>query len=339
VHGRDDHPPLIYKPADKDKTRLMELKQELDDLLANLVQQGATEQEIDAHPQVKQVRRELEDEKAQHKRPNFMLNEESVVKDCKLIIVDECSMVDAVVGHDLESFEVPILVLGDPFQLPPVMGSGYFTNARPDTLLTDIRRQERDNPIIRLATDVREGRGLRKGTYGLSKVIGWGDVVRDEVLAYDQVLVGTNKRRHGTNARIRELLGRTPGNPITGDRLVCLRNNHEIGLLNGALWDVETATIVDGDSLDVCLKSNDSETRCVTTIHSAYFHGKEPPFWDIKERDCFDFGYALTVHKAQGSQWDKTYIFDESRVFRQDAARWLYTGLTRAAKQVVVVTE
>ena len=47
--------------------------------------------------------------------------------------------------------------------------------------------------------------------------------------------------------------------------------------------------------------------------------------------------HGLTVHKAQGSQWDDVVLFDESDVFRENRGRWLYTGVTRAAKRLCVV--
>ena len=50
-------------------------------------------------------------------------------------------------------------------------------------------------------------------------------------------------------------------------------------------------------------------------------------------------GHPLTVHKAQGSQWDDVVLFDESDVFRENCGRWLYTGVTRAAKRLTVVIQ
>ena len=64
------------------------------------------------------------------------------------------------------SFEVPLLVLGDPAQLPPIQGGGFFTDAEPDAMLTEVHRQARDNPIVRLSMDIREGRSLAPGQYG-----------------------------------------------------------------------------------------------------------------------------------------------------------------------------
>jgi len=63
----------------------------------------------------------------------------------------------------------------------------------------------------------------------------------------------------------------------------------------------------------------------------------DPTYAQRRESDEFDFGYALTVHKAQGSQWDDVVLFDESWAFRENRERWLYTGVTRAAKSLTVV--
>jgi len=56
-----------------------------------------------------------------------------------------------------------------------------------------------------------------------------------------------------------------------------------------------------------------------------------------KPYDEFDYGYVLTVHKAQGSQWDDVVLFDESFAFSESRERWLYTGITRAARKLTVV--
>jgi exodeoxyribonuclease-5 len=134
-------------------------------------------------------------------------------------------MVDEALGRDLMSFGTPILVLGDPGQLPPISGGGFFTEHEPDILLTEIHRQARDNPIIDLAMQVREGREIMHGDYGTAQVIGKNDVDRDMVLEADQVLVGINRTRRRYNQRLRELKGFDQTYPQAGDKLVCLRND------------------------------------------------------------------------------------------------------------------
>jgi len=328
---------LIYKPAEKSKERLEQLKKELEQLVGQLKSEGYTEEQVGQHPEHVKLSAELVAEQTKHKRPSFKLNPDSAIKRADIVIVDECSMVDQQIGEDLLSFNRPVLVLGDPAQLPPVRGSGYFTEQSPDFLLTEIHRQARDNPILRMAHDVREGHSLRPGTYGDSRVITRAEVTKEDVLAADQVLVGLNKTRKATNDRIRELKGRTAGRVEAGDKLVCLRNNHEVGLLNGSIHEVISATEVDSDLVEMEVKDLDTGGQLVVSAHTQYFAGGEPPFWAVREAESFDFGYALTGHKSQGSQFDNVYIFDESWAFRQDRQKWLYTVITRAAKTVTVV--
>src|SRR6187549_1263116 len=59
-------------------------------------------------------------------QPSFELWDDAPASKAKLIIIDECSMVDEELGRDLTSFGVPLLVLGDPAQLPPIAGGGFF---------------------------------------------------------------------------------------------------------------------------------------------------------------------------------------------------------------------
>src|SRR3954467_1053695 len=103
--------------------------------------------------------------------PTFVLNEDSAASNASLIVIDECSMVDEELGRDLLSFGKPVLVLGDPAQLPPVKGGGFFTEAEPDVMLTEVHRQATDNPIIRLSMIVREGGRLPYGAHGESRIL------------------------------------------------------------------------------------------------------------------------------------------------------------------------
>ncbi|MBB3147311.1 exodeoxyribonuclease-5 [Phyllobacterium trifolii] len=275
--------------------------------------------------------------------PTFSLNRQSPVSKAKLIVVDECSMVDEQLGRDLMSFGTPILVLGDPGQLPPISGGGFFTEHEPDYLLSEIHRQARDNPIIRLALDVREGREFTFGDFGAAKVISKTDVTQELVLGADQVLVGTNRTRRRYNQRLRELKGFSASFPQAGDKLVCLRNDPAKGLLNGSLWKVMTSsreTVKPGINLLVA-PEDEEPGRGVAKIKLLKSQFDDPDAeipWQTKKRfDDFDYGYALTTHKAQGSQWDEVVLFDESYAFRDTRERWLYTAITRAAERLTVV--
>lgn len=276
----------------------------------------------------------------------FVRNPDSALGLTSLLVIDEVSMVDEELARDVLSFGCKVLVLGDPFQLPPVGGAGYFTVGEPDVMLTEIHRQAQDNPIIRMSMDVREGRGLEPGHYGESAVLRRADVDTDElrglVMDADQVLCGRNQTRKTFNVRMRQLHGVTSPTPTPGERLICLRNNRTKGLLNGGMWTVLTATKptplgivrMHVDSLD----DADVKGIKVETPREFFTGDEEKLDWRTRKRiDEFTFGYAITVHKAQGSQWPSVVVFDESSVFREDADRWIYTAVTRAAERVTVV--
>ncbi|HLM40506.1 MAG TPA: AAA family ATPase [Microvirga sp.] len=273
--------------------------------------------------------------------PQFVLNRQSPAAKASLIIIDECSMVDEELGRDLLSFGRPVLVLGDPAQLPPVKGGGFFTEAEPDAMLTEVHRQAEGNPIVHMSMKVREGGRLEPGAYGESRVIHRREVDAGIVMAADQVLVGLNKTRRLYNTRLRELNGYRHPMPAAGEKLVCLRNDKTKGLLNGGTWSIQALRGIRNDfvRMDV-LPDDDTRRRSVeVAVHKAFFEGteEEVPFVLRRESDEFTYGYALTVHKAQGSQWDDLVLFDESYAFREHRSRWLYTGLTRAADRVTIV--
>ncbi len=310
---------LIYLPKEKSKERLRRLEREL---------LGAKSDEF----LLQELKHQIEEERKNVARPAFSLNNESKIRNADVIIIDECSMVDAKVGQDLLSFGVPVLVLGDPAQLPPVKGAGFFTGQAPDVMLQEIHRQAEESPVLRLATLVREGKTLEVGEYGSSVVVPKGTRIGEYAQQVDQVIAGMNKTRNSLNKNMRKLYGRE-GLPTMGDKVVCLRNNHDLGLLNGSLWEVT----------DV-LKSNEARTTMTIQAEdisltvecpSESFLGRQIYYHD-RDMELFDFGYALTCHKAQGSQWESVLVMNESRVFRKDAQAWLYTAISRASERVVI---
>jgi exodeoxyribonuclease-5 len=272
--------------------------------------------------------------------PLFKLNRDSPLAGAALLIVDECSMVDAQLGADILSFGVPVLVLGDPAQLPPIGGNaGFFTEATPDILLTDIHRQARDNPIIRMATTVREGGYLAVGDYGSSRVVDFDYDMVAKLPSFDQILVGYNLTRRIFNRQLRDQLGFKGIVPQPRDRLVCLRNKHDRGLLNGSIWTTRNVQVKGDGIIELMITSDEApETVVPVKTHQAFFQGTEKnlPNWRLHTLDWFDFGYALTVHKAQGSQWDNVMVRNEPGVAREDAHRWLYTAITRAAERLTL---
>src|ERR1051325_10116299 len=134
--------------------------------------------------------------------PSFDLWHDSPAAKARLIVIDECSMVDAELGRDLLSFGAPVLVLGDPAQLPPIQGGGFFTEQPPDAMLTEVHRQAADDPIIHLSMAVREGEWIEPGRYGDSEVVRKASLDPARVLDADQVLLGRNATRRAYNGRM-----------------------------------------------------------------------------------------------------------------------------------------
>lgn len=335
---------MIYLPRDKSRLRLQKMKKDLeywertrDELQAGVEIKNVTL--VEALNKVRDLTYYVKREEQNLKRPSFSLNSESEVKRASLVVIDEVSMVGAEMGQDLLSFDVPVLVLGDPAQLPPVKSGGFFTKRKPDFTLTEIHRQAQGSPVVELATQVRKGERPALGEYGSSRWIGKGVLKIADLLGYDQILVGLNATRHDLNRQIREVLGRRSHLPEEGDRLVCLRNNHDLGLLNGALWDVVWCEEVDEDRIMLTVKEPDGDLKLTMEAHRHYFEHREKdlPHWEVREAECFDYGYALTTHKAQGSQWKRVLVIDESKSFREAEYRWLYTAITRAADEVTII--
>jgi len=269
--------------------------------------------------------------------PVFALRRDAPASKADLIIIDECSMVDEELGRDLLSFGKPVLVLGDPAQLPPVKGGGFFTEGEPDVMLVEIHRQAADNPIIRLSMAIRKGETFDEHSEAC-RLVSRRDIEADEIMAADQILVGANRTRKRYNARLRELHGRADEIPEAGEKLVCLRNNKKKGLLNGGVWLVDQRLKPRAARIRFSVHPEEGGRAVDVSVPRAFFtEGPESVPWiQRKSADEFDFGYALTVHKAQGSQWDHVVLFDESYMFREHGPRWLYTGVTRAAKRLTL---
>lgn len=323
---------LIYCPADKSRKHLRDLEKYRETVLR--MEPGEIKDR-----ELSSVEANIKAEMDNLKRPGFTLNAESHLRNAALLIVDEYSMVDDQMGADIISFGVPVLCLGDREQLPPVFGLGYFTRFDADLQLTEIHRQAKDNPIIRMATDVREGRGLAYGDYGSSAVV--RSLEPEQVLEADQILVGRNLTRFASNKRVRELRGKQQMSPypLAGERLVCLRNNHDIGLLNGAIYTAKEDAVDVDAFINIKVEPVEGGDTIFVSTHREHYlgRGKEISIWDRRDAEEFDFGMAMTVHKFQGSQDKKIVLFDESSAFGKDARKHLYTGLTRAQEWVKVV--
>jgi exodeoxyribonuclease-5 len=274
------------------------------------------------------------------------------------IIVDEASMVDEAIWKDLLSFGLPILAVGDHGQLPPV-GSSFNLMKNPQLRLERIFRQAEDSPIIEVATlarttgllPVREyGTGVRKLDRAQPET---GLMVQELLESWRPdllVLCGYNHTRVKLNAAIRGFRDMESPQPQSGDQVVCLRNNRLKKIYNGMTGRmtrcVPAPADLDPDHLwyEVEIALDGEDYPYTGYIWRAQFGAveatKEAPLAPDGERgDLWDFGYAVTVHKAQGSQAERVLLFEErfARSSEEDWRRWLYTAVTRAQTELTVI--
>lgn len=249
-----------------------------------------------------------------------------------LIIVDEASMVDFQIHEDLSSFEIPLLYVGDHGQLEPI-GRNPRLMLDPDIRLEQIHRQAEDSPILRFAHRVRQ-HGLPKTEGDAARVL-YTTVAPADAHTYDIVLCGRNKTRVAMNRRIRKMLGFTGDLPQRGERIVCLRNCKDYNLFNGMLATVlDVHTHEDLSVPEIDLVDDDGKVRTHVPFVPEQFGSEETLDRSSRRRALFDFGYALTVHKAQGSEWGRVLVLEWIHP-ETSAARWRYTAATRAAKELV----
>jgi exodeoxyribonuclease-5 len=332
----------IYKPMSELREEAKRLRRWLDGDISEIAKSEALRQWGTSDP------RELAQRLAALRKnieagPNWILRDE-LKPEPDLIIVDECSMVNEALARDLMSFGIPIIVIGDPYQLPPVKGAGYFIAAEPDAMLTEVHRQALGSPVTRMATTVRMGSAwaLKLGTYGESRYLRASvDEATGLILDADQILCGTHKTRRAYNARIRAARGFTGDVPMRGEKVLCCRNNHMLGLLNGSLWTIKSCVPAKGSHgyLYADIEPFDGgEVISHVKMHAEPFACREVFPEDRFDANEFDWGYVLTVHKAQGSQWPHVALINDGWSGADNFLdHWLYTAITRAQERVTII--
>jgi len=276
----------------------------------------------------------------------FVLDPEGAAALADLIILDECSMIDTDMADDLRSFGRPILVIGDPGQLPPVRGHGAFTGREPDVFLSEIHRQAADSPIIQLATMARRGVPIRCGEYGPGVRVVPYDAAAGEYVYDDasQVICGMNRVRWTLTQKMRARRGIGGRHPWVGEPVMCCRNSRKLGICNGQQGTLSWFDFDEDDpTMGIISARMDDGTKIIEQrshhyLFDQHFYGpiKRPKI--SKNVQEFDWGYVLTCHKAQGSQWPRVTIIDDSAAFRDDRHKWLYTAITRAEAELTIIS-
>lgn len=274
-------------------------------------------------------------------------------KKIKLIVVDEGSMVDPNIGRDLLSFNIPVVVLGDLNQLPPVFGDPFFLK-EPDIILKQIMRQAENDPIVWLANQVLAGNELKPGVYGNSAVIRKSDITDFNLKKADMIITGTNKLRYNINQYMRESIKgiKKLEYPHVNEKVICKKNNwgqsigDNIYLMNGLTGFVDTIYRESYNKKSMKMDFRpDFSKKIFRGIEFDYKHMYSVP-GTTNETDSnpynflydkFEYGYAITTHSSQGSSWENVLYFHEPFLSGDDNKKLLYTGITRASKSAVIV--
>ncbi|MBC7102809.1 MAG: AAA family ATPase [Parvibaculum sp.] len=335
---------LIYKVSEATPEEIERVTRELETLRKGLRSMGPAERSF-AETQIRRLELRLAD----IHQPRFILNEQSLVRDADLIVLDEVSMVGAEMASDLLAFGKPILVLGDPGQLPPIKGDGAFTDADPDVMLTDIHRQAETSAIIRLATLARQSMPI---PYGEHDDFVWkmrrSDIGPHQFLKGGQVICGRNATRLFLNTAMKQAAGFPDAYPRgLGEKIICLKNRHDLGLVNGMFLDLSDIRDESPLAFSAMVRTEDGTSvpgrqwfyKGHFDDHVAYDAERLRRDWrDMRGLVESVWGYAITCHKAQGSQWENVIVYDDGLGrTAEDRARWLYTAITRAEQGLVIL--
>lgn len=268
-----------------------------------------------------------------------------------LIIIDEASMVNEEIWYDLLSYKKPIIAVGDHGQLPPINGSFNLVK-EPHLKLEQIHRQVEDNPIIKLSVLARSEGKIPPKKYNefVKKMLNsdWetSEFVNEILNDFNEetlVLCGYNATRIKINNQVRYNLGFEDPEPTIGDRVICLRNNHDKQIFNGMLGRIKHIEDIDASWYFAKIEM-ESGVNYSGNIYKPQFNSPQAINFTkerkkLGEGDIFDFGYALTVHKAQGSEAKRVILFEErfSQMTDEDWKKWLYTGITRAKEELYII--
>jgi len=266
----------------------------------------------------------------------------------KLIVVDEAAMVSEKIALDLLSFNIPIIALGDNNQLDPVFGNRFFLN-NPDAELTEPMRQSLDSPIVYLSQRAMKGKIIKYGKYGDKCYVIDKSMITDNMLINsDVVICNKNKTRHELNNHIRhDILKINSEVPKIGEKLICTQNNwnrsldENIYLINGMIGFVENVYLdtYNGRSLTIDFRPEFIEDRYFKKVKIDFSNLNADYTEKVSKRsfyDKFEYGYAVTTHKMQGSEADKVFIYSEPYGTADFQRKILYTAITRAKKFLIL---
>lgn len=273
-----------------------------------------------------------------------------------LIIIDEASMLNSDMLNDIrENFKyTPVLYALDPFQLPPInqqfckLLTDASTLKIPVLSLTEVHRQAKDNPIIQISMYVRtrDFDKIKIGKYSDSVFKFKYDNNFDKILDHFDFmdpslscLTFTNVVRKDFNNRIRKFNKFKQPEPYPTEKVICLRNDRSLGIYNGEIGKILYSMYESQNMLNCVVDFDDRVIDLMINMYDFGLSGPTSKELKGKRLSYFDYGYVITVHKAQGSQWNKVIVFDiDENKFqtRLDYQRWLYTAITRSSEKLLI---
>ncbi len=271
------------------------------------------------------------------------------LEDIKLIIIDEAYMVPFEMKKDIEKFGIKIIACGDWNQLPPINSKPAYLTNRNVHLLTKTMRQAENSNIVKLAYYVLNGFPISNGYYGDVLVINEDELTDQMIMSSDVVICSKNSTREYYNNKIRELYGFHNKLPEYGERIICRSNNkyevvEGINLANGLIGTVTNFPDVsgfDGKTFSMSFKpdllSSSFNIKASYKYFIASHQQKEALKYDkYLEGEKFEFGYCITSHLSQGSQFDNVIVIEEPMMGNINN-RLSYVAITRAKKQLIYV--
>lgn len=262
---------------------------------------------------------------------------EQLHKECSIILCDEASMINQKMGDDLASYRIPMILVGDPFQLPPVKSTAFWDGKRPDAVLTKIERQTGTGAGIPIVGEqIRTGKSISENDS--VKIFPRNSLSPTQWQEADQIICGTHKTRERICRFLRESLGLLTEHPVAGEKIVSVYNDRGKGIMNGELYTVERSELVRGGSV-VRMDLIDPYGIKIPRVEAwtKGFGGRSQTDYLDDTYGKFWFGYAITCHQSQGSEWKHVVVCDDwPGSFDKD--KWLYTAVTRASKQCSLVS-
>jgi exodeoxyribonuclease-5 len=288
----------------------------------------------------------------------------------KVIVVDEVSMLPRDMWELLLTHRPYILATGDPGQLPPINpDDDNHVLDNPHVFLDEIMRQAQDSEIIRLSMHIREGKPLSDFQFSGEQVqiFDKNQVVSGMYSWADQILCATNATRHQTNNFVRQQKG-FGAEPEVGDKIISLKNHWDYWstrrdwvLTNGSIGTIDqyykqkiwlpkyisqspveymytNISLDDGDSFSAIPIDYSSLTtgKAALDLKQTYLLNRNKKTIDAPFE--FAYAYAITGHKAQGSEWGKVLVFEENFPnIPEEHKKWLYTSATRAVDKLVII--